>query len=868
MQLIVSHITTDFDALGSMVAARLLYPGAQLVLVGSQDRNVREFLTLHEELLDVKLPRDIDLRAVTRLVVVETQSSRRLGELAALLDRPEIEVIVWDHHQPPAREAVRADERHIAETGAATTLLVQELQRRGVAITPFEATVMLLGIYEDTGSLSFAGTTPEDVEAAAYLLRAGGNLSVVAEFIHRALSPEQRRVLNELLAHTEYVAINGVPVAIATADSGPYVSELALLAHKLSDLENVGLVFVLAHMGEVVYVVGRARSDALNVGEAMAQLGGGGHSRAASAVLRNSTVREGRDRLVAILQRLVQPEAVAREVMSVPARTVGPDVSIGEAGQRMVRYGHSGLSVVEGERLVGIITRRDVDRAGHHRLSHAPVKGFMTRDVVTVTPETPVSEIERLMIERDVGRVPVVADGAVVGVVTRTDLLRSLHGARYAEGFRPWGTADLRELMEERLDATVLSLLRTIGAAAAEQGIEAFVVGGFVRDLLLGAPSPDLDLLTDRDAIRLAAEVARLLGGRLRGHHQFATAEVKLPEEAFPEGIKIDFATARSESYEHPGAVPEVEGSSIQQDLRRRDFTLNAMAIQISADHFGRLLDPYGGRRDLERRIIRVLHNLSFVEDPTRIFRAVRFEARYAYRMDSHTEALARHAVAEKALDTVAPERLRKEFYLFCQEQHPARALRRLTELGVMASLRPGLEVDPGLLERVEAAIAHLNLPPGELLDRQGVYLAALLAALGPEEAGTFLRDRLRVPPQKAAIVEATLPALSRRRAALTQPDAPPSAIYRALSDLPLEALVYMAAAAEDDRVLERIERYLTHLHGVRLAVSGADLIAAGHRPSARFGAALRQVLDAKLDGKVAGREEELALALTLLEPD
>jgi tRNA nucleotidyltransferase (CCA-adding enzyme) len=313
--------------------------------------------------------------------------------------------------------------------------------------------------------------------------------------------------------------------------------------------------------------------------------------------------------------------------------------------------------------------------------------------------------------------------------------------------------------------------------------------------------------------------------------------------------------------------MPEVEGSSIQQDLRRRDFTINAMAIQINADRFGRLLDPYGGRRDLERRVIRVLHNLSFVEDPTRLFRAVRFEARYEFRMDGHTEALARSAIQDGSLGTIAPERLRREFYLLLQEPRPSRAMLRLGDLGVLAVLHPGLPVDAGLLERTEAAVRWFQARISERLDRQAIYLAALLAALGAEEAGRLCRDRLRIPPQKAAIVEESLRATPHLLAALTGPDARPSAIYRALSDRPLEALVLLRAAAADPLVDERLELYLTRLRGVALAVSGSDLIAAGHRPSPRFGAALRQVLDAKLDGEVAGREEELLRALALLGP-
>jgi tRNA nucleotidyltransferase (CCA-adding enzyme) len=489
----------------------------------------------------------------------------------------------------------------------------------------------------------------------------------------------------------------------------------------------------------------------------------------------------------------------------------------------------------------------------------------MSRDVVTAAPEMPVSEMERLMIDHDVGRLPVVESDRVIGVVTRSDLLRALHGARYAEGFRPWGTDDVRDRMESRLPDTVLHLLRTIGELATAQGVTAFVVGGFVRDLLLDVPSLDLDVLTDRDAIRVAAEFARVTGGKLKGHHQFATAEVRLPEDQAVGSLKIDFATARAESYGRPGALPEVEISSIQQDLRRRDFTINAMAVQINTERFGRLLDPYGGRRDLERRIVRVLHNLSFVEDPTRIFRAVRFEARFEYRMDNQSEQLARHALSEGALDTVAPERLRREFYRLFGERSPARALGRLVDLGVLAALYPGLDVDLAFVNRTEASIDWLQERVAERLDRHAIYLAALLDGLEPGEAARVCRERLRIPPQKAAIVEASLAAKPGVLPVVTSADARPSAIYRALRDLPLEALAILHASADNSLVGDHLQRYLTRLRGTGLTLSGSDLIAAGYRPSPRFGVVLRQVLDARLDGDVAGRDEEMALALSLL---
>src|SRR5438309_5630008 len=609
-----------------MVGARKLYPQARLVLAGSQDRNVREFLTLHEEFLDLLPAKAVDRTVVSRVIVVETQSSRRLGDLADLVLDPRIEVILYDHHVGVESD-IAARERHVEPLGAATTLLVRELRARGAegsrghGLTPLEATTMLLGIYEDTGSLTFSATTPEDLEAAAWLLKAGASLDIVSRFVNRALSPEQRRLLNELLAQTEYVEVNGVPIAIARSAAGPYVNELALLAHKLSELENVPLVFVLARMADAVYVVGRARTEAAHVGEVLADLGGGGHSRAASAVLHGTDVEAARRRLLSALGRHVRREAVAREIMSVPARTITPDATIAEARRRMVRYGHSGLSVVEDGRLVGVITRRDADKARHHRLSHAPVKGFMTRQVVTADPDMPLSDMERRMIERDVGRLPVVEAGRVVGVVTRGDLLRARCGSDYAGHAVPLDPDDILRRLEERLPLRLQEVLHQLGnvaqrfvpepgaAGLPSPGVDLYLVGGFVRDLLLDVQNLDVDLVVVGDATRFALEVARLMGGKLKPHHRFATATVTLPD-----GFKIDFSTARSETYGQPGALPEVEASSIEDDLRRRDFTINAMAICVTAARFGELLDPFGGRLDLDRGVVRVLHNLSFVE--------------------------------------------------------------------------------------------------------------------------------------------------------------------------------------------------------------------------------------------------------------
>jgi tRNA nucleotidyltransferase (CCA-adding enzyme) len=385
--------------------------------------------------------------------------------------------------------------------------------------------------------------------------------------------------------------------------------------------------------------------------------------------------------------------------------------------------------------------------------------------------------------------------------------------------------------------------------------------------------------------------VARVLSGKLKGHHQFATATVTLPD-----GVKLDFSTARSETYGQPGALPEVEASSIEDDLRRRDFTINAMAIRANRDRFGELLDPSGGRIDLERGVVRVLHNLSFVEDPTRVFRAVRFEARYGFHMDEHTEALARHALSAGALGHVSPERLRAEFQILFREPNPLGGLRRIAEMGILEWLSPGLKLHPERMERVEGALAWTarhagdksrRVPPqepdtrpelfageGGLLrggfparpDRTVVYLAALLADLGPLQAGIVAGERLRLPDPKRELLVHSLEKVPPTVEILSREALQPHEVYRAVHGLPLEAITLTRVWGREPVVDERLVLYFSRLRDRRLEITGDDLRSRGVPPGPRMGEALRRTLDALLDGEVEDREGELAYALQVLE--
>lgn len=866
MDVVVTHVNADFDALGGLVGAGRLYPGAVLVLPGGESPGVHDFLSIHREVLAPRVPADIEAEAIRRVIVVDTCSRRRLGLAAGWLDLPDVEVHLYDHHVA-AECDVKAGYQRLEPWGAVSSVVAHCLRERQESLTAFEATAILLGIYEDTGSLSFAGTRPEDLEAAAWLLRSGADLDVVSQFIRRSLSPEQRRLLQHLLAGLEIHEVRGTPVLISTAPPGPYVEDAAQLVPRVLDAEDVGVGFILAEMEDAVYLIGRSRTDALDVAAVLREMGGGGHARAASVTLRGEALPAVKARLLQLLERFVIPERTAAEIMSSPVRTVPPDAAIGEAYRRMLRYGHSGLLVMDRGRVVGVVTRRDVDKARNHGLDHAPIRGFMTRDVATAGPDTPLSTLERIMIREGIGRLPVMEGAEVVGIVTRTNVLEALHGARYLAGAPPLAEEPVAQMIGEHLPARVQKVLEEVGRIAEAQGAQVYGVGGFVRDLLLGVRNLDLDLLVEPDGALLAAAVAEQLGGELfKVESAFGTAKVRLPD-----GIEVDFATARTESYARPGALPEVEPSSINDDLRRRDFTINAMAISLLPGRFGELLDPFRGRQDLQRRRLRALHNVSFIDDPTRIFRAVRFEERFHFRMDSQTEELARHAISSGALDTISPERMRRQLEEVLLRPRPVGALLRLQDLGVFGRLFPGLRLDVPLLQAIPGAVDWWERTTDEPINPVAVYLAGILRPLDPEKAAELAAGRLRITGADLKAVEAAVRAADTARE-LLECDAPPSALTRALRPLPAEALTLLAAVSaaggEGERMRSLVERFLVQWRNVTLEVTGSDLKELGYRPGPAFGRALERALDARLNGELKDRAAELEFLRAQLDQE
>ncbi|MGI6208481.1 MAG: CBS domain-containing protein [Anaerolineae bacterium] len=860
MNVIATHENTDFDGFSALVAASKLFPSALALLPHQMNRNVRGFYALYQDRMLIHHPSDLPRERVDTLVLVDTQSPPQLRGLDE-----DASLVIIDHHsmdEPLANATYDLD-----TTGATTTILVERLAERGISIDPLEATLFVLGIYEDTGGLTYSGTTPRDLRAAAYLLEVGANLEIVRDFLSYPLTDEQRELYSRLAQNLETSVIEGVTVAITAAASEVYVEEVSVLAHRLMDLYEPQVLFMLVQMGDHVQMVGRSEKGTVDVGRVARHFGGGGHARASAALVRGRSLDEVRRELKAYLPVALEPSTTVRQIMSFGVHVLAPDTRVAEAAALMQRYGHEGFPVVEGETLVGIITRREIDRAMHHGLDRAPVRVYMRAQAVSVSPETGVRELQRLMTEHDIGQVPVVEDGRVIGIVTRTDLIKLWA----AEGEGAAKPPRVVERLEQALPPSLWEVLRAAAGVADDMGYNLYAVGGFVRDLLLGFPNLDLDLVVEGDAIALARAVCERFGGEIKSHRRFGTAKWLLDRPAIagedwaslPE--HIDFATARTEFYERPSALPIVERSSIKQDLHRRDFTINTLAITLNPGRLGEVLDFFGGLRDLDQGTIRVLHSLSFVEDPTRMLRAVRLEARLGFHIEERTAELMRDAA--ELLGRTSGERVAGELMLILEEDAPERALARLEEFGLLAQVAKGLHFSSALMaamESVRMSAAAFGVEPADL---PRAYLCLLVWDSSHQEIEELV-DRLRLPRTLTRTVS-RVPDLRGAVEALSAPELMPSQVHRLLRPYDAAELLAAYAISDDDAARDRLLRYQTEWRHVRTQVTGTDLRQWGLEPGPIYRQVLEALREAVMDGVVSGREEEESLVREwLAEPD
>ena len=881
MHIILTHEQADFDALSSLLGAHLTDEDSIPVLPRRLNRNVRAFITLYGMELPFVDPRDLSGEPVKVVTLVDTQSMISIKGMDA-----DTQVQVIDHHPtrlgfPPTWKVTTE------ETGATATIFTEVLRERDSRLSTIEATLLLLGIYEDTGSLTYTRTTVRDLNAASFLLERGASLEIAANFLNHPLSIQQQALYDRLRSDASTHHIHGHTIILACGDAQEMDEELSTVAHKLRDLLDPEALFMLVTTQGGVQMIARSSNEDIDVSQIAEYFGGGGHERAAAGLIHNRDLESVCQELIDILPRFVQPAITVAQIMSQGPQLLTPETSVEEAALRMQRFGYEGYPVVEQDphgrdHIRGLLTRRAVDRAISHKLN-LTAASLMDAGHVSVNPDDSIEYLQHLMTDTGWGQVPVVSpdSGQVVGIVTRTDLLKTLTSQPEFPRRK-----NLANRLESVLPPTRLTLLNAVAETAHDQRAALYIVGGFVRDLLLERPSLDFDLVVEGDAIQLARVLAEKYGGRVTSHTRFGTSKWHIGDihpillekltadkltgestalaqsDELPEFL--DLITARTEFYTYPTALPTVERGSIKLDLHRRDFTINTLALRLDGHHYAELHDYWGGLNDLKVGLVRVLHSLSFVDDPTRMLRAVRFEQRFGFKIEDRTLELIEEAIP--LLERVSGDRIRHELDHILEENQASSMLTRLDQLHLLTAIQPDLKWDDWMSTGVQS-LAQLDPEPEWRLELSGTKLKVSLGYILwlirlPKPRVRKVIRRLKI---STTLADEIMSAHSLWRDIHTLTSAKPSEIVTRLDDVMPLAIFANYIAAQDEQQRKVLWEYVSNWRQVSPYTNGHVLRQHGLPPGPIYRKILTTLRNAWLDGKIVTAEQEEALLEQLL---
>ena len=865
MQLITSHLNTDFDSLASMIAIQKLYPDAVICPPGSMSRKVRDFTSRQGRQWTQKLlkPKKIPLDEVTLMVVADTRSRARIGPFAALAGRQDVDVHVYDHH-PPTPDDIPASKFVYEPIGAATTMILEQLLLNRKEITPDEATLFALGIYDDTGAFTYETTTERDIAAVSYLRELGADLSGILSQVESDMSSEDKRLLDSLAENIREKYINGAKVCLTWAETEEYFNGLSVFVNKLKEYcDSHVTIAVVNNGGKKVNIIARSVEGILNVKEFLSPYGGIGHYQAGSATLTDRDAKELLDEIEQRLSGAITPMMKVSDIMTSPVIAVGIDARVDEGYRTMLRFGVKSLPVIsdDGE-VAGMMTRKDLDKAHLHGLDRAKISDFMTQGIISLSTEASIDEAHRMMATYGFEKMPVLDEnGKLAGTLSRADLLKALyHSGQFAgedtshdsDGFL-W-VENVAHLMEESFSLKTLSLLRRLGAKAHELGMRAYLVGGTVRDILMGVTNTDIDISVEGDAEKLVTSWDEP-GCRATLHGRYKTGTI-----TFPDGEKVDVATARREFYEYAAATPTVQNSSLRQDLGRRDFTVNAMSISLSEDDWGTLTDNFGGRADLKDKLLKILHNLSFVEDPSRVLRGIRLEQRLNMRFEDNTMRLLKSAVRGGLLELLSTTRIRAELELNIKESCSRKIVMRMQELGVWESLFPGVKVTEHAGRRLLVMEHFMKQTRRHGIDFKGMEWLITIAVIFTEskpEARFSAMDRMNLNPnEREQLTRCFMQWPNVEKFCAGWKTIKNSEAYLFFKDYGPVPLVYWLSCLNSRQARRLIVEHMELWMSYKGELTGKDLQAMGLRGKA-IGDALASIKLAIIDGAIKNRDEE-----------
>lgn len=874
VQLVFAHRNSDLDCIAAQLAVTRLYPGTKLVPALPLGPSAEKLFSLYKDSLPLADLKRIDPANISCIFLVDCNDVERLDERAqAFIAKlsSSCKRVIFDHHvqenEPVPDTQNIFNELH--KVGSATTILTNKLLGNEVMLSPVECTILLAGIYEDTGCLLYNSTTYDDITCAAELVKRGAMLDMVAELVKRKLTGEQAELLEALLAKTEILEIQGQHIGLSCHETAEFIPGLGEITSHLLQVAGTDIAVCMVKMGKRCHLVARSRIHYLDLRPLAKKYGGGGHKGAIACSVKAEEFSSLQEAARQFLYSEIHPEPQAREIMSRQPRIISPNTTMEEANTLLLRHNETGFVVMADDTICGILSRSDIAKAQHHKLGHAKVSGFMSRPVITAIPETPLSTLQDLMISHQIGLIPIIDKNAnLTGLVYRKDVFH----ATYSPVKRPTdfhgaiplvvASADLG-INLNKLPKRTRHIFNMVADAADELNVRAFAVGGFVRDLFLQRDNFDIDITIEGSAIALANKLAEKYPEQFivkATHVPFGTAHVSYSGEGT---LDIDFATARNEFYTHPASLPTVEPAGLKEDQLRRDFTINALALSLNKNDYGSVIDFWGGLQDLQTKTIRVLHPYSFIEDPARILRACRFSARLGFSLEEKTADLAMKASGLGIFDNLGGARIKQELRLILESHQRLAALRLLKDLtGGLRFLDTGIKLDRFIWGGLRKAQIIARARPDS--DNWLLYLGVLLTGLETISLEPCL-SRLYLTEDEKNILR------SGHQLALQPPATSPSLrhseIFHLFDNYPPLALAIGAAVSRGPHFLRQaVTLYWDKLHQTKSLLTGEDLKALGMQQGPGIGYVLGLLRDQRLDGKINSKEDEKRWVLKYLQ--
>ncbi len=872
MEIIITHEQADFDAIASVLAAWLLEPNRFPVHPKRMNRNVTAFLNEFKSDFPFKGWDELPDEKLVTAQLVDTQS---IGNTSIINEDTLISVV--DHHQP----RVNLPENwkcFFDRTGACTSMFVGAIRSKKIFPDPIHSTLLLMGIYEDTGNLTYGSTTPRDLEAAAWLLSQGADLNILRRSLNAPLTEAQNILCDRLLQNCETISILGQQIILSTADARDISDEFSTVAHHLRDMLSPDAIFVILATKAGIRLIGRATNDRIDVGQIMKRFNGGGHSRAAAGLiplkkdenlldLFSSTKKD----LLDLLPGFITPPITVEQIMSTRPLTISSETPIRSVAELIHRYGYEGYPITDTNgKLIGLLNRRSVDRAIAFDMDPS-IETIMDPGDYTVKPNDSIDYLKEMMNLSGWGQIPVVNEqnSEIIGIVTRTDLIKILTGNSSIPGNRNYA-----QTLHRVLPPSSLKLIQMVSQAAYSCHYPIYIVGGFVRDLILEQPVVDFDIVVEGDAIHLARTLVNMYGGTVRTHARFGTAKWMI-SSIHPEIISssehqdnsqfymelpnsLDLISARTEFYDYPSAMPKVERSSIKLDLHRRDFTINTLALRLDGDHFGDLLDFWGGFHDLQSGLIRVLHSLSFTDDPTRMLRAIRFEQRFGFTIEKHTMLLLKEA--QSLLKQVSGRRILNELDLCFRESIPEISLSRLEKLGLLQQIHPSMHwnercaKDYRKLVEANPGVYWKDLIPDHSVFVQNIGKYLIWWSNYSPETISEICKRLQLSQISEKILQA-YGLLNRKMSEITE--FWPSDLTFFLEKLPVEAIYCYDCLTDNPKMHEMIYKFITKWRFIKPFTSGKELKALPYPPGDWISGVLKRLRKAWIDEEISSQDEE-----------